>query len=66
MWHTPDGDRELRGADARLVKSAITGVVEWIKEEAAVGLDQMRYGIPLFDELPWQRRLLLLERVRGL
>jgi hypothetical protein len=63
MWHTPDGDRTLFGAEATLVKAAITGIVESIKEESSGYGDQLEYCITLFDELPDSQRLMLLERV---
>ncbi len=63
MWHTPDGDRTLLGAEATLIKAAITGIVESIKEESSGYQGQVEYGITLFDELPDSQRLVLLERV---
>jgi hypothetical protein len=63
MWHTSEGDRELTGAEAALLKAAITAVVEQIKEECIGHIDQAEYGIRLFDELPWSQRLVLLEQV---
>ena len=63
MWHTPDGDRMLLGAEATLIKVAITGIVEALKEESGGYQDQLDYGIALFDELPDSQRLVLLEQV---
>ncbi len=63
MWHTPDGDRELTGAEAALLKAAVTGVAEQIKEESCGHIEQVEYGVRLFDELSWSQRLALLECV---
>jgi hypothetical protein len=63
MWHTSVGNRELAGAEAALLKVAITAVVEQIKEESSGYVDQAEYGIRLFDELPWSQRLVLLEQI---
>jgi hypothetical protein len=63
MWHTSEGDRELTGAEAALLKAAITSVVEQIKEESVGHMEQVEYGIRLFDGLPWSQRLVLLEQV---
>jgi hypothetical protein len=63
MWHTPDGDRTLLGAEAILVKASITGIVESIKDESSGYRGQAEYRITLFDELPDSQRLMLLERV---
>jgi len=63
MWHTSVGNRELAGAEAALLKAAITAVVEQIKEESSGHTDQAAYGIRLFDELPWSQRLVLLEQI---
>ena len=41
MWHTPSGDRTLAGAEALLVKAAITGVAEQIIEEV-FGVSQLQ------------------------
>lgn len=63
MWHTPEGDRVLRGAEAKLIKAAITGVVELILEERGMFMDQWKYGVRLFDELEPSQRLATLDRV---
>jgi hypothetical protein len=65
MWHTSAGDRVLQGAEAHLLKAALTAIVEEIKEEASSDgdLEQWEYGIPRFDELTWTQRLQLLEHV---
>jgi hypothetical protein len=33
MWHTPDGDRELTGAEAALLKAAVGTLFEHICQE---------------------------------
>jgi hypothetical protein len=65
MWHTSAGDRMLAGAEARLFKSALTRIVEDIKDEAMEDglVEQWEYGIPRFDELTWTQRLQVLEQV---
>jgi hypothetical protein len=63
MWHTSSGDRTLAGAEARLIKEALTGIAEQIIEERSGYLDQWEYGIRRFDELTLSQRLKLLEQV---
>lgn len=63
MWHTSSGDRTLAGAEALLVKAAITGVAEQIMEESSEYFDQWEYGVYRFDELTLSQRLQLLEQV---
>lgn len=63
MWHTPDGDRSVTGAEADLIKAAVTDIVELVKDESSGHNEQRVYGIQLFDELTWSQRLVLLERV---
>jgi hypothetical protein len=63
MWHTSDGDRVLAGAEAALLKAAVTGVAERIREESSAQSEQREYGIRLFDELPGSQRLALLDHV---
>lgn len=63
MWHTSFGDRTLKGAEAALVKAAVTAVAEHIQEESAGFDDSWGYGVQLFDELTWTQRLMLLDSV---
>jgi hypothetical protein len=63
MWHTSSGDRVIKGAEAIIIKSAITGMVEIIREESSGYGEQWDYGIRLFDELDWPQRLALLDQV---
>jgi len=63
MWHTSEGDRVLTGAEAALLKAAVAGVAERIRQEHVARVGQWEYGIRLFDELPSSQRLVLLERV---
>jgi hypothetical protein len=63
MWHTPEGDRKLSGAEGRLLKAGLTGVVERLKEESSGHSDQCEYGIGVFDHQTWSQRLALLEQV---
>lgn len=63
MWHTSSGDRTLTGAEALLVKEAITAIVEQIMEESAGYTEQWEYGVDRFDELTLSQRLKLLEQV---
>ncbi|WP_152100480.1 hypothetical protein [Lacipirellula parvula] len=63
MWHTSTGERTLIGAEAMLVKEAITGVAEQIMEESGGYMEQWEYGIDRFDELTLSQRLKLLEQV---
>ncbi len=58
MWHTSKGDRILHGAEARLFKAALTGLVEYTTEP-----DEWSCGIVLFDELTFSQRLAVLEGI---
>lgn len=63
MWHTSSGDRVIKGAEALMIKSAITEMVEMIREESAEYGEQWEYGVRLFDELEWSQRPALLDQV---
>ena len=66
MWHTPDGDRKLVGAEATVVKMAVTGMAEWIREESSdfgeYG-EQWKYGVELFDASTWTQRIATLDQI---
>ena len=63
MWQTSYGNRTLAGAEAALIKAAVTAVAEQIREESGGFESAWGYGIALFDELTWTQRLMLLDRV---
>lgn len=60
MWHTSSGDRILSGAEAKLFKAALTGLVE---ETMLSDCDFCGCGIELFDELTSSQRLAVLEGI---
>jgi hypothetical protein len=59
MWHTPKGNRTLKGAEARLIREAIGCFADEIAEidEAAT------VGVRLFDRLEWRQKIALLAEV---
>ena len=59
MWHTSEGDRELAGAEAALVKAAITSVVEQIKEAGVKNADVLRPLVQSLITVQDRERLLL-------
>ncbi|HWB12715.1 MAG TPA: hypothetical protein VG826_26050 [Pirellulales bacterium] len=70
MWRTPEGERVLKGAEARLVRASLSSVVAMLEEDldAAQWLDDEEdwptaFGVPLFDELETAQRLVLLADV---
>lgn len=62
MWHTPEGNRILTPAERLLFKSALWDMHMHLELEAD-GCEQWKYGVSIFDDLPWQQRLALLHEV---
>jgi hypothetical protein len=67
MWHTPLGDRKLTGAEAQTVRASIASMIEGLEAEAeaeAAGRSESRlFDVPLFDNLSWQQKIVMLARV---
>lgn len=63
MWCTPEGDRSLNQAEGRLIREAISEMLEEILEEAQGWGEYWPLGVKLFDELSWQQRLAMLNLV---
>jgi len=62
MWHTANGTRTLTGAESRLIRETAGELVDAIRAEKSVA-SSVKFGIPLFDQLTWQRQLAMLFRV---
>lgn len=63
MWHTPDGDRILQGAEARLVRASLRSLLRTI-DEGSDDLDgSPLFGVAPFDELEQGQRLVVLDQV---
>ncbi|MGO9113256.1 MAG: hypothetical protein ACLP9L_28830 [Thermoguttaceae bacterium] len=60
MWWTPDGDRILQGAEARLFREALGMVVGMVRDDTE-GHWQIR--VPPFDELQPDMKLVVLAKV---
>jgi hypothetical protein len=63
MWRTSAGERTLAGAEAALLRESIADMADSLHDEAEGLADEWPCGVKLFDELSWQQRLALLERV---
>jgi hypothetical protein len=63
MWWTSSGERTLTGADAALLRESIADMTDSLHDEAEGLADEWPCGVKVFDELSWQQRLALLERV---
>ena len=60
MWWTPDGERILQGAEARLFREALGMVVDMVRDDHE-GLWQ--FGAPPFDNLQPNQKLAVLAQV---
>jgi len=60
MWWTPDGERLLQGAEAKLFKEALATLVSVVRDDYA-GIWQ--FHIPCFDDLRPNQKLALLAQV---
>jgi hypothetical protein len=63
MRRTSMGERTLTGAEAALLRESIADMTDSLQDEAEGLADEWPCGVKLFDELSWQQRLALLERV---
>ncbi len=60
MWWTPDGQRVLQGAEAKLFREALGMIVDMVRDDAE-GLWQ--FGAPPFDKLQPNQKLAVLAQV---
>jgi len=60
MWWTPDGERILQGAEARLFREALARTVDMVRDDPE-GLWQ--FGAPPFDKLQPNQKLAVLAEV---
>ena len=65
MWHTPNGDRKLTGAEAQAVRASIGFMIDTLECEGKELAEPWMFDIPVFDNLSWQQRISLLARVGG-
>ena len=61
MWNTAYGERTLKSDERRMVAMESWALAASISDAAALG--ESSVGVALFDRLPWQQQMLLLERV---
>ena len=59
MWHTADGDRVLRGAEAKVFAE---GLLDLAQNEL-VDDGESRTGIPVFDSLTYPQKITILNQV---
>lgn len=64
MWHTPTGNRVIRGAEAELIRASVGGIVEELLRAEHLHDDNgFDSGIEIFDALPVSQKLASLEQV---
>ena len=63
MWHTPNGDRKLTGAEAQAVRASIGFMIDTLECEGKELAEPWMFDIPVFDNLSWQQRIALLAGV---
>lgn len=64
MWHTPDGQRVIDGAEGELIRSSIYSLMEQLVESVSNPYgDCLETGIKVFDELQMTQKLALIEKV---
>jgi hypothetical protein len=61
MWHTPSGVRILTGAEAEPFRAGLASLLSGL-EEGQWG-DKLEVGVKTFDELTFEQKLAMLERV---
>jgi hypothetical protein len=62
MWRTSQGDRTLEGAEARLVAAAVVDM--WMQlEQDEDSDDPWTWGVPIFDSLQWEQKIVQLAAV---
>jgi hypothetical protein len=60
MWHTPIGERVVKGAEGRLLRASLRSVLRIIEEHSDDFDDSPLFGVSLFDQLEKSQRLVLL------
>lgn len=63
MWHTPTGDRVLKGAEAGLVRASLRSLLRIINDGPDDFEHSPMFGVPPFDELEQAQRLVLLAQI---
>jgi hypothetical protein len=62
MWNTSDGLRTLTGMEAQLIRDTAGELVDAIRAEKDYG-EPVELGIPTFDQLSWQQKMVMLLHV---
>ncbi len=60
MWWTPDGERILRGAEARLFTDALGALVNMVRDDHE---SLWQFGAPPFDDLQPNQKLAVLAQI---
>lgn len=60
MWWTPDGERILKGAEARLLREGLAVLVDMVREDYE---GHQEFGAPPFDKLQPNQKLAVLAEV---
>lgn len=63
MWHTPSGDRVLKGVEANLVRASLRSLLRIINDGSDDFDHSPLFGVPPFDELEQAQRVVLLAQV---
>ncbi|MEX2315573.1 MAG: hypothetical protein WD669_00360, partial [Pirellulales bacterium] len=62
MWRTSEGIRTLKAGEAALVRAAVNDIWREL-EQAQDNSDPWEWGVPLFDNLEWSEKVVLLANV---
>lgn len=64
MWSTPNGDRNIRGHEAFLIREAVGMMIDELELLAdQTAFPPLEFGIPVWDGLTWQQKLATLDQV---
>lgn len=66
MWHTPEGDRRLTGAESELVRQSLATLADRLSTNLDYGDGEDRiwdFGVTMFDELAADQQLVVIRQV---
>lgn len=62
MWRTSEGIRTLKAGEAALVRAAVNDIWKELEQDQD-NSDPWEWGVPLFDNLEWAEKVVLLANV---
>jgi len=62
-WRTPEGERVLQGAEAEMIRRALEYTIEQIGNDSIHNGDPWEFGLPHFDALAYESRIVVMEHV---